>query len=203
MRQSGIFRIAAIAVAFIGVSPAVTWAHCDTMNGPVVKAARQALDSRDIRFALIWVQPADEPEIRSAFEKTLGIRALGSEAKSLADQYFFETLVRIHRAGEGASYTGLKDADVPLEPEISAAEHSLEAKSVKDLSTELTGMLQQQLQAAFRRVQSGKTFKPSDVDAGRRYVATYVRYIHYVERLYKAIGSADASHASPAEEHVH
>jgi hypothetical protein len=203
MRQSSIFRITAIAVAIIGLSPAVTWGHCDTMNGPVVKAAQQALDSRDIRFALIWVQPADEPEIRSAFERTLGVRALGSDAKSLVDRYFFETLVRIHRAGEGAPYTGLKDADVPLEPGISAADHSLEANSVKDLANELTGMLQQHLEAAFRRVQAGKSFKRSEVDAGRQYVAAYVSYMHYVERLYKAISSAEASHATPEEEHVH
>jgi hypothetical protein len=173
------------------------------MNGPVVKSARQALDSRDIRFALIWVQPADEPEVQSAFERTLGIRALGTEAKSLADQYFFETLVRIHRAGEGAPYTGLKDANVALEPGVSAAEHSLEANSVKDISHRLTGMLQQQIEAAFGRVQTRKTFQPSDVDAGRRYVAAYASYMHYVERLYKAIGSTDAGNTTPAEEHVH
>lgn len=203
MEQSNIFRMGAMAAAFLALASAVTWAHCDTMNGPVVKAARQALDSRDIRYALIWVQPTDEPEIRSAFERALGIRALGSDAKSLADRYFFETLVRIHLAGEGAPYTGLKAADVPPEPGIFAAEHSLEANSVKDLSNELTSMQQQQLEAAFRRVQTGRTFKPAEVDAGRRYVATYVSYLHYVERLHKAIGSADAGHGAPAKEHLH
>jgi hypothetical protein len=42
------------------------------------------------------------------FTKTLAVRKQSKEAKELADMYFFETLVRIHCAGEGAPYTGLK-----------------------------------------------------------------------------------------------
>jgi hypothetical protein len=41
------------------------------------------------------------------------------------------------------------------------------------------------------------------VDAGRSYVESYVRYIHYVERLHKAVESVQAGHGEPAEEHIH
>ena len=178
-----------------------TWAHCDTMNGPVVKAGRQALESQDIRYALIWVKPADEPEIRSAFESALGVRTLGVGAKALADRYFFETLVRVHRAGEGAPYTGLKDEDVQPEPGIVSAERALEANSVKDLSKELAIAVEHGLEESFQHVQSTKTYKPVDVEAGRRYVANYVGYIHYVERLHQVIESAGESHG--VEQHTH
>lgn len=203
MKQSSIFLATAVMIAVLGLSSPETWAHCDTMNGPVVKAARQALDSRDVRYALIWVQPANEPEIRSAFERALSVRALGVDAKALADRYFFETLVRIHRAGEGAPYTGLRDSDVVVEPGIAAAELALEKGTVAGLSKELSGALQHQLEESFRRVQNSKAYQPANVEAGRRYVASYVSYIHYVERLRKAIGSADAGHGVPAEEHIH
>lgn len=85
-------------------------AHCDGIDGPVVGAAQKALETANVNLVLIWVQKQDEPAMRKAFEKTLAVRKLGSSAKELADLYFFETLVRVHRAGEGAPYTGLKPA---------------------------------------------------------------------------------------------
>ena len=199
MKRSSAFRNAVILVASLFLLTAESWAHCDTWTGPVVKAGRQALESRDIRYALIWVQPKDEPEIRSAFEKAVAVRALGRDAKSLADRYFFETLVRVHRAGEGAPFTGLKDE--PVEPGIAAAEHALESNAVQDLSKELTDVLQRRLEESFQHVQATKSFKATDVEAGRRYVASYVSYIHYVERLHLTIESAGADHGT--EEHVH
>jgi len=74
------------------------FAHCDTLDGPVVAMARIALDKGDVTPLLKWVRPEEEKEIRAAFQKTLAMRAKGSEAKEFADMYFFETLVRIHRA---------------------------------------------------------------------------------------------------------
>ena len=90
-------------------------AHCDTLDGPVVTAAKEALDTGDANPVLIWVQEKDEAQIREAFNKTLSVRKLSPETKDLADMYFFETLVRVHRAGEGASYTGLKPAGLDRE----------------------------------------------------------------------------------------
>ncbi|MGB5880394.1 MAG: DUF6448 family protein, partial [Thermoanaerobaculia bacterium] len=88
--------------------PNLAIAHCDGMDGPVVVAAQKALASGDVNLVLIWVQKDDEKEIRQSFDRTVAVRELSAEAKELADMYFFETLVRIHRAGEGAPYTGLK-----------------------------------------------------------------------------------------------
>src|SRR5450756_1585862 len=77
--------------------------HCDGLDGPVVKAARQALVTGNVKLVLIWVQASDEAELRKAFAKTIAVRKLNSEAKELADLYFFETLVRIP-----VSYTHLR-----------------------------------------------------------------------------------------------
>ena len=193
MNNRGMIRIGVLAAAILWLSTDA-WSHCDSMTGPVVKAGRQALEQKDVRYALIWVRPSDEPEIRSAFEKTLAVRESGAAAKALAERYFFETLVRVHRAGEGAPYTGLKDEDVQPEPGIALAERALAANSAQELSRELTAALQQQLEASFRSVRNAAGFSPADLESGRRYVADYVGYIHYVERLHSAIGSAGASH---------
>jgi hypothetical protein len=166
-----------------------------------VKAGRQALKTRDIRYALVWVQPTGEAEIRAAFQRMATVRGLKSEAKALADRYFLETLVRVHRAGEGEPCAGLKDEEV--ETGIAVAEDALKGGSAKNLSEGLTGTLQRQLEVSFRCVQSTKAYSPEDLERGRRHIASYVSYIHHMEGLHKAIGSADRGHDIPADGTVH
>jgi uncharacterized protein DUF6448 len=178
------FSLLAFSVTLAAPPPAL--AHCDGLDGPVVKAARTALDTRNPALALMWVQAKDEPEIRSAFEQTLAVRALSSRAKELADRFFFETLVRVHRAGEGAPFTGLKPAGRDLGPAIPAADKALDDGSVESLVKLLTGPLQERLREHFNDVVRHKGFQPGDVEAGRAYVTVYVEFIHYVERLYEA-----------------
>src|SRR5687768_5192543 len=104
MRVTTIAAPIAAAALMLCAIPTTASAHCDSLDGPVVKAAQQALASRDVRAVLIWVGAGDEAEIRSAFDQTLAVRELDPRARALADRYFFETVVRVHRAGEGAPY---------------------------------------------------------------------------------------------------
>ena len=181
-----------IAAAVVGVQ--VASAHCDGLDGPVVKAATKALRTGNVNLVLIWVQEKDEAEVRTAFQHALSVRKQGREAQALADRYFFETLVRIHRAGEGAAYTGLKPPGRDLGPAIPAADRALESGAVRPLQDLLTDAVQRGLKQHFETLASLSGYDPDDVTAGRRYVQAYVEYIHYVERLYEAT-------AAPAEGH--
>ena len=178
------FSIVAMMVLFVVSSTA--FAHCDGMDGPVVKAARKALEARDVNFVLIWVQKKDEPELRRAFQETLAVRSLNAEAKELADRYFFETLVRLHRVGEGAPYTGLKPAGRELGPAIPAADLALAEGSSGQLGQLLTSAIQVGLQEHFEKARAKKSFRSDDIAAGRNYVQAYVEFVHYVERIYQA-----------------
>ena len=160
-------------------------AHCDTLDGPVVAAARRALDSGNITLVLIWVQKKDETEIRNHFQKTVAVRKLNAQVKDLADMYFFETLVRLHRAGEGAGYTGLKPAG-KIEPPIAAADKALENGKLEDVAKLISARMHAGLERHFKEVTSKKKYKQDDIAAGRAFASTYVEYTHYVERLYDA-----------------
>lgn len=169
-------------------------AHCDGLDGPVVKAAQKALEMGNVNLVLIWVQKKDENEIKKAFQKTLAVRKLNPQAKELADMYFFETLVRIHRAGEGAPYTGLKPAGRDLGPAIPAADKALETGSAKSVTNILTEVTQNGVADRFKEVAAKRKFKSDDVEAGRQYVKGYVEFLYYVERIYEAA-------KNPAEGH--
>ncbi len=211
MQTRNLVALVTVVAGFIGLAvwmagPPEALAHCDTMDGPVVTQARQALAAGDVTPVLKWVQPEQEGELRAAFEKALAVRSAGPEAKELADMYFFETLVRVHRAGEGAPFTGLKPAG-QIEPPVAAADQAIATGSVDELARRVAQAAASGVRERFARVIETKKHAGDSVDAGRAYVAAYVEFVHYVEALHNTIGGHGAHHAdaapTQAAEHAH
>ena len=193
-----------LALAFL-LQPSSVAAHCDSMDGPVVTAARSALESGDIHRVLVWVQPGDEPEIRDAFRKTLEVRSLHPTALALADLWFFETVVRVHRQGEGAPYTGLKPAGGGTTDGIAAADRALSTGDVEQLAGALADLTGSAIRERFQAVVDSKDYATDDVVAGRRAVAAYVDFVHFVEALHVTL-TPEPDHGStphPTEGHNH
>jgi hypothetical protein len=169
-------------------------AHCDGLDGPVVAAARSALESGEISRALIWVGPDAEAEIRTAFGAAMNVRKLGPEARDVADRSFYETLVRVHRAGEGAPYTGLKPAGRDLGPAIPAADAALATGSEDALVRLLAKAVEDGVRARFATLMERKRYSTGDVSAGREFVEAYVTFIHYAERIHEAAQRPSEGH---------
>ena len=207
MRMNRVFvRSSGLAVLLTALlfTPNIAFAHCDGMDGPVVKAAQKALETGNVSLVLIWVQEKDAPELRRAFDETLAVRKLSPQAGELADTYFFETLVRLHRAGEGAPYTGLKPAGRDLGPAIPAADRALEEGSIEPVVKLLTAAVDEGVRQQFKQALAKKSFNKKDIAAGQEYVRTYVTFIHYVERVYEAAKRPAHGHYQEAEtEEVH
>jgi hypothetical protein len=182
-----------IAILLILAAPAV-FAHCDWINGPVVADARTALAKADVTPALKWVAAADEAEIRRAFDRTMAARASSAEARDVADQWFFETLVRIHRASEGEPFTGLKGAEYKPEAGIEMADHALEHNSLAEVEKSLTTAIRSELQKRFSAATEANKHAEESVEAGRRFVHAYAEFIHYVDGVHRSIGGETTEH---------
>lgn len=170
-------------------------AHCDTMEGPVVATAQTALETGDVTPILKWVPSDDEQIIRVAFQKTIEVRKLGRQARDLADMYFLETLVRIHRAGEGVPYTGLKPFTV-VDPTVLLADKALETGSVDKLVDTLSQAMAKGIHERFQNALDSEKNADENVTAGRDFVKDYVVFTHYVEGLHDKIkgGTEHESH---------
>ena len=166
-------------------------AHCDTLDGPVVATAQTALEAGDVTPLLKWVSSEEESTIRNAFENTIAVRKFGGQARDLADMYFFETLVRIHRAGEGAPYTGLKPG-AAVDPAVALADKALASGSVDELAGILSKAMTSGIAARFQTALESQKHADESVDAGREFVNDYVVFTHYVEGLHaKVRGKAE------------
>jgi hypothetical protein len=175
--------------------PAIAAAHCDSLDGPVVRDARTALEAGDAAPVLKWVAPEQEAEVIAVFEKSVAVRSQGAEARELADLHFFETLVRLHRAGEGEPYTGLKPVG-SAERGLVAADDALAAGSSAGLARELSAAIESGVNERFAIARERLRHMDDSVEAGRRYVEAYVEYAHFVEAVH-----ALAAHGAPPVHH--
>ncbi|WP_242355548.1 MULTISPECIES: DUF6448 family protein [unclassified Anaeromyxobacter] len=183
------------------LSPALAHAHCDTLDGPVVVAARSALESGQLNPVLAWVPASGEAEIREAFAKTRAARKTGKEAREVADRWFFETVVRVHRASEGAPYTGLKPAG-EVEPAVAVVDQAIAKGDPRAIDAFLRDSVHGGLEARWRRLAAEKP-PADDVAAGRRWVAAYVPFVHWVEGVQAAAAGPGAHGHAGAPEAAH
>jgi len=168
-------------------------AHCDTKNGPVVMAAKKALSTNNVNFVLIWVRSEDEAQIKQAFQTTMELRKLCPPVQDAIDNYFFETLVRIHRAGEGVAYTGIKDSG-EVEIPIAAADDAIEKNSLADVMKLLNEVISKGVNEKFNEAISKYNYDKDNVEAGREYIESYVLFMHYVEAIYNAASHMGTEH---------
>lgn len=169
-------------------------AHCDSMDGPVIIEARSALEKRDVTPLLKWVPANSEQAIREAFARTLAERASGGAAQEAADQEFFEKLVRIHRAAEGAPFTAIKPAG-QIDPIVVEADAALKKRNVDRLAKRISLQLERSIRDKFEAALHSKQYADQSIEKGREYVNNYIQYVHFVEELNAKAGTeAHAEH---------
>lgn len=181
------------AMLLLTLTAAPAAAHCDAMDGPLIPEALAALESGDLTPVLKWIPADQESLIAAEFERARRLRGRDAEVREVADRLFLETLLRVHRAAEGAPFEGLKPAG-SIEPFYRHADAALDQGSVEDLILMLQASLADEIRSRFERAHALGEHVDDSVSAGRSYVAAYVDYMHFVERLDRAI------HAGPTHD---
>jgi hypothetical protein len=190
---AGIAAVAAVTFAI----PRIAAAHCDTLDGPVIQDAHKALAAKEITPVLKWVKAKDEKTVKAAFKKALAAKGAQAEA---AHNTFFATLVKIHRAGEGAPFTGLKPAGA-VEPAVAEADKALASGSADALVKLVTDDITAGIKQRYARTVAAYRHKDESVALGREFVEAYVEFTHYVEKLHReATGKGAHGHDEHTEQ---
>lgn len=188
-----------LAVWLLLGAPAA-WGHCDSVDGPVAKAVQKALETGNVNRVLPYAPASAEAELKATFAEARKVRELGADARRLADRLFLETAIRLHRAGEGAAFTGVKPAGIDYGPMIGAAERALETGDLQPVKIVLLEsvdhVLGEQL-AHVRELQKVST-EPADyeqVAAARERISAELGFITFAEGLRQAaLGKAPVHH---------
>jgi len=185
--KTNILTVAIVAMVSGLAVPAIVLAQYDAMDGPIVKDAQAAISKGDVTGVLKWVLKENEEEVRKAFARTMTVRNKGLEARDLADDYFFETVVRLYCQGTGQLYTGLKPAGQSIPPEMTEADKALDAGKVDDLAKKIASAVEEALRQRFAEASDARKQKDSSAEAGRTYAAAYMRLVNFIGDIYLVI----------------
>ncbi len=199
MTKIKMLMASAAVVALTFGAQGAAQAHCDSIDGPVAEAAQKALDTGNVNLALPFAPAKAEPELKSAFAQSIKVRTLGPDAKALADRTFIEATVRLHRAGEGAAYTGLKPAGINYGPAIPAAEQAVKTGDLTKVKAVIDNDVEHGLHTRISHVREAQKAslepqKAEDVTAARERASAELGFVTYVESLRQAAHGA-AGHA--------
>jgi hypothetical protein len=159
--------------------------HCDTLDGPVVVAARRALNDDDVDLVLPFVPVDGEHEVRAAFALARKARTQGPEARDVADLYFFDTTVRVHRRGEGAPHTGLKPAGLDVGPVIPLAEQAVDTGDPGPLIDFLQHEVAEQARHRLAHVRDLQAGASDGLPAARTYTSAMLGFLVWSHKLWR------------------
>lgn len=157
------------------------------MDGPVVTAAKKALETGNVDLILPYVPKEGEEEVIRAFKNVLPLHKQPNGAKEVADLYFFETVVRVHRAGEGAPYTGLKPAGLSEGPVIPVAEKAIDSGSAEELKKILCDIVSAEVQKRFDHMMHLKKHADESVEEAREYVEAMLGLQVWSHKVYLTV----------------
>lgn len=202
MKTKTLLTFPLLVLPLLLLRPGTARAHCDTVDGPVVATARTALETGQLAPVLAWVKVGSEREIQVAFQKAIDARKKNPGARDASDRRFFETLVRVHRAGEGAAYGGLKAAGEGVTEAVRTADTGIARGDGAAVEALLGEAVRDGLR---RRFAALNALRPpaADVAEGRRWVEAYVDYVHYVEALETAAAGSASHHEGGGEHTAH
>ena len=190
MINNSMFLIATV-IAMFAIAATNLNGHCDTWDGPVIKDGQKALKSGQINTVMKWIHKEQEEELKGVFDEALAVRKKGGKSREMADKYFLETLVRLHRESEGAPYTGLKPAG-STEKVVEFADKTIENGTSTDLIEKMTAKMREGIEKRYQKLKELEEKKSRSVEDGRRYVEAYVEYVHYVKKIHDMIAGGHA-----------
>ena len=190
---NALFVLSLIAFfSLMGIQPAS--AHCDSFDGPALIDAAKALETNNVDLIKKWIRAEDEAVVVPLFHKTYSLKSGDVTVYEIVKTHFYETLVRLHREMEGASFTGLKPAGTTAHITV-MSDKALESGDFKGLLAALNRHVNGQLTEKYEKVSALYSVKDRSVEEGRAYVAAYVDYTHAVEAVHDILeGGGNHNH---------
>ena len=159
----------------------------DPHNGPVMRAAKMALETGNANYVLIWVSEKSENTLKNLLEKTYCERSSRKNLQNRAIDWYFETVNRFHLANKGALYTCLKPGGLDENPIVPKVERAIETGNFEKIIGVIPNTHAADVREHFHHVMDKRNYDLNNIAAGRAYVSAFFDFIGYVHNLSSVI----------------
>lgn len=155
----------------------------DMTNGPVMGAAKMALDKGNVNYVLIWVPEESENKLKNLFEKTFCESRAGKDMEDIAINWYFETVKRLHRAGERRLYTCMNPDGSDERSVVPKVKRAIETGEADEIIGFIPKTKEHDFRHRLHHLIEKKNYDVNNVAAGREYVAEFIDFIIYLHHF--------------------
>lgn len=155
----------------------------DEMPGPVLKAAKIALETGNVNYILIWVPENYENTVKNLLEKTCCKRSSVLNTQKQAYDWYYETVNRLFSASRACDYLTYQSKAFAENPLVLKVYKAIESGNFEKIRDEIPVSYEADAQQRFLHVMNLRDYPVNNIAAGRSYVSAFFDFNRYVHDL--------------------
>ena len=160
-------------------------------NGPVMRAAKMALETGNANYILIWVPEESENTLKNLIEKTCCERSSRKNIQNLAINWYFQTVSRLKYANGWPHCPGMKSERSDEKPIVLMVERAIETGNIEEIIGVIPCTHAGDVRQRFHHVMDKRNYNVDNIADGRAYVSSFIDLIVYLNNLYTSISDEE------------
>jgi len=157
--------------------------YYNSENGPVIIAAKKALETGNPNYVLIWVPEESENTLKNLLEKTFCERSTRKNIQNRGIDWYFESVNRLHFTCRWPHCPGMTSDGSDMKMIVSMVERAFETGNCEEICGVLPIAHTAEVKLRFHNVMNKRNYTVDDIAAGRAYVSAFIAFIAYLHNL--------------------
>lgn len=155
----------------------------DSHNGPMMIAAKRALETGKAHHILIWIPEKSENTLKNLLEKVCCKRRIQADGHDRIVDWYFETISRFHSGYYGPHNLNISTKTPEEKSIIFLVESACESGNFEEITTVIRDTPTGEMRQRFDDVMKKRNYCEENIAAGRVYVSVFTYFIAFVNNL--------------------
>jgi hypothetical protein len=152
-------------------------------DGPVISAAKRALETGNAHYILIWIPEESENTVKNLLEKAYCERYTQKNAYNHIVDWYFETINHLHSVHYGPYNLTISTKAPEEKTIIFLVERTCESGNFEEITTVIQDTPSGEMRQRFNDVMKKRNYGVENIAAGRVYVSAFTDFIAFVNNL--------------------
>lgn len=146
-------------------------------NGPVMRAAKMALETGNVDYILIWVPEESANTLKNLLEKTCCERTTRRKARNHSVEWYMQTINRLHSEYFRPHDLNISTKTAEERRTILQVEKACETGNFDEIATVMQVTSDEEIRRRFNEVLDKSDYDVDNIAAGRAYVSAFTDFI--------------------------